>query len=62
MARGDECEYAVRTESGTYYCSTGHPDECPYPARFCKVRDRRDAAAALLKPTDTIYELLLRGF
>jgi hypothetical protein len=61
MNRRGICDHAKLTESGTYYCDTYHPDHCPYPAIFCRVKDRRDEAAAYGKPKDTLWEKLVEG-
>jgi len=62
MTIRDTCEHACELESGGCYCDTYYPDACPYPARFCRVKDRRDEAASLDQPKDTIWEALSKGF
>ncbi|TAJ44579.1 hypothetical protein CUJ86_04520 [Methanofollis fontis] len=61
MTEHDFCEHAVRLSSGGSYCDAFYPDTCPYPARFCFVKDRRDAASSVGKPVDTLWESLQKG-
>jgi hypothetical protein len=61
MTHHDSCGFAAYTTTGISYCTAYHPDDCPYPARFCAVRDRRDAAASIGMPHETLLELLVRG-
>ncbi|NYT06435.1 MAG: hypothetical protein GKC04_08765 [Methanomicrobiales archaeon] len=62
MSHHDHCGFCTTTPSGVAYCTAYHPDTCPYPARFCAVRDRRDAAMAVGQAHETLLEILVKGF
>lgn len=57
----DTCNYETATKSGVYYCNACHPEDCPHPALFCKVKDRRDELMSFGQPHETLWELLQKG-